>query len=667
MVGLLVWLLFLGTARLCPGRSVRRSIPQLGQSGRPGNFGRKTDARGYQWDVDSRGRVGDGSNDAFDYACTLKVNGQTFHCRSPRVSSNGKVSILTDSCGNIQVTRRIYLDVKDATLRYVDIFHNPTSRPVKANVVISTRVGSTAGAFWSDTGRANPNGLKKKEWGFMAWQQSHSRPSVLFLLRHGRRAKAPGVQIKSRRYVNIRLNRQIKPGKTVALTHGLAQRRLNSRPTTKKVKQLFKPFKSRDWLDGVPRKVRRRIINAGGMGFAGMPGEDLKSRLADLGVRRGNSDMLALGRRTRVAGKLRGADIGIETAYGAISYPTSEVAAIVGQAAQHIRPQLWLRNGQMLTGKLKFENLRFDSRAGPPISLRPGGVDRIVLQESEKDGKPGPDVLLFLETVRGDRVALTGGSGLEMSFITPWGVRRISAGEMRWMKRVREDLPGYVVGFRPKGRVFGFLRENELTFQTLDFGRQTFQAARIRGIYSASPEKEQASVQEIARPIIQLIGDNVLVGQFDTTQLHFVSNGEIITVNTERVRRLVHLTDDSDQAFSTEAVFEAELWDGGVVEGSLQERVVGVRTGDWEARVPVREIQEVKCPLPRVSEDLRKEIAGLIRQLGNSSWEKRRSATADLKDIGSLALPQLKEAVRQSDDAEVRRRAEKILKTMDQP
>jgi HEAT repeat protein len=55
-----------------------------------------------------------------------------------------------------------------------------------------------------------------------------------------------------------------------------------------------------------------------------------------------------------------------------------------------------------------------------------------------------------------------------------------------------------------------------------------------------------------------------------------------------------------------------------------------------------------------------KEIARLVKQLGDDDFDKREEATARLKEIGEPALDALDKA-KSSRDAEVRRRAEEIV------
>jgi len=58
-------------------------------------------------------------------------------------------------------------------------------------------------------------------------------------------------------------------------------------------------------------------------------------------------------------------------------------------------------------------------------------------------------------------------------------------------------------------------------------------------------------------------------------------------------------------------------------------------------------------------------IAGLIADLGDEEFATREAATAALERLGEAALPALRQAVADSDDLEIRRRAGAIVEQMD--
>lgn len=69
--------------------------------------------------------------------------------------------------------------------------------------------------------------------------------------------------------------------------------------------------------------------------------------------------------------------------------------------------------------------------------------------------------------------------------------------------------------------------------------------------------------------------------------------------------------------------------------------------------------------VPAVAEPTTEAVARrLVRQLGSESFQERETASKALRSLGEKALPALKHAAASSPDAEVRRRAAKLLKLL---
>src|SRR5262245_28448568 len=60
------------------------------------------------------------------------------------------------------------------------------------------------------------------------------------------------------------------------------------------------------------------------------------------------------------------------------------------------------------------------------------------------------------------------------------------------------------------------------------------------------------------------------------------------------------------------------------------------------------------------------EVSKLVKQLADADFTKRDQASASLEKLGTAALPLLRDAVRKSDDTEVRRRLEEIIPRLEQ-
>jgi len=627
------------------------------------NFMPKTDSQGCQWNIDGYGRISSGTNGCLSDSMYLQVNGSSFSSpQQSMMTPDGSEYILTRQMSNLMVTRRIKVDVKAAVIRYVEIIRNPTGAPVNANVSYRATMGhSQFQALATDTGTLNPTSLGKKDCGLVAVaQHNSSQLGVLFFLAGARSKVKPVMQISNQHQFNFSYMLTIPPGKAVAILHGAAQRRLLTMPDAKARASLFKPFKSRDFIRGLPKDVRKMIVNMGsslgGWGDAGA-----LITLESLGVDRQASDVVAVGELTRLHGTAACKRLVVATRYGDLELPLEKVAAVVGNGHLSHKPRVFLRDGQVFTGRVTAEDLRFTMNTGMQLALSPEKLDRLVLRAHPGDGKPQSDVSVVLQTVSGDRLAMARSGDQRFLATTPWGRREIALDDVRQLFAAEEGV-GHRMILRDGTRLFAYLDGTALSLATRDFGPQEFPLIQIRNMQAANLKPdEEIDLEDVSAPHLILAGENVLVGQIDLPAIHFVTTGAKIPVPPGQIRLLQNVSDDSEWTTDKSPLFEAELWDGGEISGRLSERVLPVRAGGSVARVPVHDVLEIHVPTPTVADTMRGKIALLIRDLGHPEYTKRKAATDALGELGHLPRLQLTEALKQTSDPEVRRRLEALL------
>ena len=93
----------------------------------------------------------------------------------------------------------------------------------------------------------------------------------------------------------------------------------------------------------------------------------------------------------------------------------------------------------------------------------------------------------------------------------------------------------------------------------------------------------------------------------------------------------------------------------------MVETALPVRAGTWVGRVPAQDLVEAVVSALTVPEAIGARIAALVRELGDSDWEKREAAQRQLAEMGEAALTALEEASEQAEDPEVRKRARKLM------
>jgi hypothetical protein len=151
--------------------------------------------------------------------------------------------------------------------------------------------------------------------------------------------------------------------------------------------------------------------------------------------------------------------------------------------------------------------------------------------------------------------------------------------------------------------------------------------------------------------------------------LHLVTAGGVVPLDSSLLREMRNVTEEAQQgtpaAADDTAIFQVQLWGGGSVLGRLRESGLHFAVGGADWFVPGNEIVRLVNPTPKITDSTLARIGTLLRDLGNDDWKTREKASAELKSLGELAKPSLQEALKQTEDAEVKRRIEQLLGEID--
>ncbi len=512
------------------------------------------DAMGFQWDVSETGAIKYGTNRCFQMAAHLQVNGSNISPTQKMMTADGKEYVLGWSRSGVQITRRVKVDVKTATMRYVEIFHNPSSTPVTLDVQIITMLRSSLQSVLTDTGRVVSSGsnsqvlasptpssgytiipdrsasslnspgprssshagvavLGEKDCGLAITRSSTSYPAVLIYLAGPRSRVKPTLQRQGSYGFVFRYPVTVGPKKTVSVLHGLAQRNIHGTPDAKSLAALFRPFHSREWTRDLPSDVRRSILNGGRAYYVEQtprgPVLQAAMNLATFwDVKRGARDVLVQDAVTRVSGTVRGGDLTVATRFGKTTVPLEDVAVLIGgaQSAGPSVPGRWagsvpgrwamrvhLRGGEILVGPIETEQLTLESDAGLQIELTPKHINALFMHADESDGLTAADAVALLTTLHGDQLALGGESASKIRAVTAWGPIEVAVEQIDCLYPVREPQPMHRLVLDNKSRLSVIIGGGELELNTLRFGAVKIAPGAIARL---STTKEAAAPEE---------------------------------------------------------------------------------------------------------------------------------------------------------------------------
>ncbi|MBM4037504.1 MAG: hypothetical protein FJ290_03235 [Planctomycetes bacterium] len=630
----------------------------------PANFMTKMDSMGFRWEIQSYGNADDGTDGSFDYVAILSIGGNRFESGRAMMTPDGSEYIIParqGMLGQLDVTRRVKVDVKACAARFVEVVRNPGAAPATVHLELASELDNTCDSVLSDSGIPTAGMLRGRDCGIVAFQNPGGCPSVLFCLAGPKSKVKPTITVRNHRSFLVSYPLTVPPGGTASVMHVCAQRRFTGAPGAVGVAAQFKPLQLAAFARDLPADVRRTVVN---LGTLSLGGPDFLANIESLGVARGASDVLAIGTETRLRGTAAAESLVVKTRYGPATLPLDKVAAITGERHTGRSSLVFLRDGQILTGPLEARGLRFAMASGASLELNVGTLDRLVFRAAEGDGKPPEGAHFFTETYDGDRLAASRGEDLRLAASTPWGRLDVPLDDVVWLAPPEDGPPGHLVRLRDGSRFFGLLDGPPLKLKTLAFGVREFPVADLRSLATADARQAaDAEDQAIAQPHVVLLGGNTLVGRLDLPALRLVAAGQVVPVAPSQLRTL-HNTTEPDAV--APPVLKVELWGGGTVEGEYADGLLPIRVGDRLCQVPVRDVVDVVVPSPTVPEGMRDKIAALVRDLGHPEWEKRDAATRQLGELGFVAKPQLEEALKQADDPEVRRRVRALLDEMSQ-
>jgi hypothetical protein len=645
----------------------------------PGGYGTLTDKKGNSWVMQQNGVLGRAGNSMMNQGLNLRVNNQNFYNYQPLMTADGKEYVMphrhSGQMLGLQVTRRVRLHEAEGVLRYLEVFENPGGHDVTATVEVRTNFSGNYKTYITEQGNENVTTLGAKESSVLVMPSS-STPGNAFLFtvcsQKGR--IKPTISNQNKYSLSFHYNFVVPAGDTVTIMHTVSQVPAPAKLDVKSVAKILKSTALSRFVKSLPVEFRPTLANySAGGGFGGLALLSSTS-LDGLGVERGKQDVLALGEKTRLLGKASCGSLRVATGYGKVEIPFESVAGLVGgNRGRSETARVFLRDGQVFSGKVEAEDLRFVLPSGSSMNLDIDSLDRLVRSETGEEGRWHPDVVALMETYQGDRLALTGGESIFFDCVTSWGDMRFSLEEVLWIIPPEDEPVGEFIEFKDGSRLFGFLMGESIKMQSQLFGSYQLKPNEIRAVITkamlAKKKEEERGVfaEEIGlqQPHLNLAGGQRLVGQIAAPELNLVTHAELIKTQPEEIRLMRNMSEEWDTDFEDTPPFQVEMWGGSVVMGHVREPVLPVTVRGREWRVPLQDIVSVVYPQPRISDSARTSMARLIRELGDDDWSTRENATQELREYGYLAKSLLVEALRVSGDEEVRRRIEQILGGMD--
>lgn len=628
------------------------------------------DKTGNEWFLEQNGVLQrNGSEPSIINGCMLMQFGnQQFYSQQALMTPDGREVVMPSAqpFNGVSVTRRASLLERESGLRYVEEFTNITSRDLTLSVELRHSFNGQTQGFFSDTGRRVKDSLQAGESGIVVLPGTNeaNAPAVFFTVSAPNAKTPPRLSARNPYQFSLIYTLAIPAGQSTFLIHGIGQAKLPANPKPEVISKAFRSFAMANLTKGLPKPTLQLAANLQDqkLGF----GVDAWFPAERWGIAAGSSDVLVLDAASRLNGHATWTKLTWRGRLGSVEVLPDAVAAIAGRRfTRQNNCRLWLRDGQLWDGTGEMSGFHFRLINGIEMELDLEHLDRLIFA-APTDSTP-PLRTPLIETWTSERIALNPTGTWKAQ--SPWGQL-----DVPWADTVALSAPG-------QGEMAERLFMNDGTrlqvlplpvtvaVGTVSFGPQNLDFGQLRqAITPLALKFESRDDTDATESFIELVGDQRLLGRVTNTHLRMLTTSAPVELTPASIRDLREVSSESAATADNKTgesmrdpVFQANLWGGGTVVGSLLESSLRVEGRGFAWNVPVRLITRYGNPIPVTDSALMRRIGTLLQDLGDSQWKVREKATAELREMGVLAKGSLQEALKTSTDAEVTRRIEDLL------
>lgn len=498
--------------------------------------------------------------------------------------------VLNQNAGPLKVVRRLRLDASRGLMRFAEIVENPGNETATVELQLQTDLEQEAAAVLDE--RGNDFSPQEGKATALVAVNPGAKPGAVFIFGGPRARAVPEVSVENNRRIRATYRFELPPAESAVVLHYVAQRQNAAAADARVVlKKLIRSGKIVD--EALPPVVEGRLLNFSETATAVMeppaPLEELTSALDALRLNRGSEDFVVFDTDTRITGAITGSDLEVDTAFGSTKVPFHDIAAIAGGAGAGRLPRIFLRNGEVLVGKVTRGDFTQTSPDGLKVRPKIEQLLMMVFHAEPDDGKPSGDVTALLSTHRGECLAVAAANPFQIAATTAWGALRLPLDQVHQVAYVRQPFPSHRFVLRDGSRFVAMLATEEWPVSTTRFGQVKIVPQTVRKLRALSVPQQPSEAVSFA----QIIGDYRLRGSIDLPALHVAQGRGVTPVATDSILKLTREADDQD---NREVVIEQAS--GEKLQGKLTERVIPLRAGDRVWRVPLSHLESYEVSQP---------------------------------------------------------------------
>ncbi len=559
----------------------------------PAQFNPRTDSGGNIWDIQPQG-ISNGSNDCFDNGMMLMVNGRNFNPNAPKQTEDGNELVLTGQVNQLSITRRILVDAKRQTVRYLELVTNTGKTPQKVALEIRSQLGSQAQqSVWNDGKPAVAGALPKKCVALGAIHQpGDQRPGVVWLIGDSRAAVPPTIDIRDQYVYMTRYALDIPAQKTVVVLHYVLQRpNLISTQLPEVIKPLWRGALIKPVIPAAYKPLVCNFRSGTATGEEEIEQGPRLPVIAALLERAGVDDtgtktLVGVGRSEaeRMTGSLLGGPLVATSEFGAVTVTLDELAGAEGSG---FRTLLHLRNGETIAAQTLTGALRLETEVGVELPVDPTQVAWLVAKRTPSEGTAPADQLGVVLLTDGSRIAISTMTPA-LPVISAYGQAAVAFDQLASIERVNEP-PGWLVTMRDGSRLRVLPAVKEISVATCRFAARRLLTARIAG-YQRSGKPSVSEDADEREDGAQLDNGECFYAGLAGTALTINANGTNTAIPIDRITAIERPEDSAGLAVI--------LRDGGRLVGTTADGTIALLAGGQTWRIPIRRLLQWQAPKP---------------------------------------------------------------------
>lgn len=524
----------------------------------------------------------------------------------PKDTKPGRTTLETE-VNKLAVVHETQFDKKRNGQRIFDVVTNKDSKERRVRVEFNSMMRSTSkvkyNGFLTDGGDVLENGavVPEKTHAIVLLAELPDSPAVPLFVWGDRDAPWP-VRIREvGSSVRLSYEGVLQPGEMVSFIHWTATVGLDK---TIKLERTFDLFLKKGKLID-PLLLREQFARVGNFKLGSLDDSvipevaegtvklvALDKLCEKLGIGRGDKDILWMSKDEVFKGMVAAEKISFSAGGRTVEIDWKDVAAIRGGGGRGREHRLYLRNGSVWDGRVKFPGTKLTGDIGS-MTLDGDALELLVGQRQPDDGKLMDGVQGFVQTFNGRHFWIRENGAFAAKLVSHFGVLPLESDEV-WMVRRKTEQPyDQTVTLMDGSRIQGVLADTLMTVETAGMEAQTFSVSELsrwgkREAWFEEVATDGAEKAKAAPPsrYCWLRDGSFLVGTLTDAPLILRTRQEDVTIKSQEIKRLAPLENDSAQ-------FTVEFVNGTKIKGRFVQDSVSWQLGKQVVALPVGLITEL--------------------------------------------------------------------------